>query len=314
MTSEIVIYLLLGFLVIIYLNSNITLSGLNINAQSDSNITIIEHLTKHTKKDKNYKGHPKNFTSHGYNISGKLNGENASLTYRFPLINNDESKFQINLSAINVSSIVNNFGTSTNCFGRRDDNTFELKTTSIDYLKKEMNKDGFYFNSFADYGINYNHVIDISKELTTQIAYFIVQELQNKGRDNYVNRVIATLNFVQFIPYGVPDFDHNKHTYFGLAIPHESLAISYSDCDSKSVLFSGILHHLIPSKNIIMVGCTADGGGHMIVGVSDLPFYGQTVKHTGKNYLLLETTTPIPIEHQPETKYQDISIIPVLQV
>lgn len=313
MTPEVVIYSLLGFLVIIYLNSNISISGININAQHDDNISIIEHLTKHSKKEKNYRGYPKNFTSHGYKILGKLNGEIASLTYSFPLIKNDESKFQIALHSKNVSSIVNNFGASTSCFGRRDEKTFELKTTSIEYLKREMNKDGFYFNSFSDYGINYNHIIDISKELTTQIAYFIVQELQNKGRDNYVNRVIATLNFVQFIPYGVPDFDQNQNTYFGVAIPHESLTISYSDCDSKSVLFSGILHHLIASENIIMVGCTADGGGHMIVGVSNLPFYGQSITHNGKNYLLLETTTPIPIENQPETKYKDINIIPVIQ-
>ena len=46
---------------------------------------LIEHLTKHSKKEKNYRGCPKNFTSHGYKILGKLNGEIASLTYSFPL-------------------------------------------------------------------------------------------------------------------------------------------------------------------------------------------------------------------------------------
>jgi hypothetical protein len=44
-----------------------------------------------------------------------------------------------------------------------------------------------------------------------------------------------------------------------------------------------------------------------------LPFNGQSLDYAGKNYLLLETTTPIPMEHQPENKFKELKVIPVIQ-
>jgi hypothetical protein len=120
------------------------------------------------------------------------------------------------------------------------------------------------------------------------------------------------LNFVQFIPYGVPEFDHDQDIYWGLALPHESLAISYSDCDSKSVLFATILVHLIRPENIIMVGCVMkDMGAHMIAGVAGFNYPGEYVSHNGKDFLLIETTTPHPLEAQPVGIYENIEVIPV---
>jgi hypothetical protein len=314
MSGEAMAYLILAVSAVVYLNSNLTLSGIVLRSADTDNLSVIEHLTKYTVKSKNYRRAPKNFQSHGYRIYGKIKGEEAVLTYQFPLVNSKESKFSITLHAKNVSSVVNGYGVSTSCFGRRDQDTYELKSSSVEHLQSEMNRDGFYFHSPTRFGIDYNHVITISKDLSAQIAYFISEELQTANCDNYVNRVKAALNFVQFIPYGVPDFDHEGNSYFGLALPHESISISYSDCDSKSVLFAGILHHLIPEENIILVGCTIDEGGHMIVGVSDLPFVGQRIEYGGKSFMLLETTVPAPIEFQPENKFKDIEVIPVYQV
>jgi len=314
MGSEFIIYLLIGMLAVIYLNSNLAFSSFNYHIKPNDNILIIEQLTKYSSKSKNYRKTPENFISHGYRIVGNIVGEEVHLNYVFPLHENTESKFTIQLNSKNVSSIVSAFGTSINCFGPIDKDNYALKSTSVDFLKSEMNKDGFYFHSTTQFGIDYNHVINISKDLSSQIAHFIVQELQAKGIDNYLNRVKATLNFVQFIPYGVPDFDHQEHTYFGLALPHESIGISYSDCDSKSVLFAGILHHMIPKENIILVSCIIEEGGHMIVGVSDLPFQGQKLEYSGKDYLLLETTIPIPIDYQPINKFQELKVIPIIQI
>jgi hypothetical protein len=91
------------------------------------------------------------------------------------------------------------------------------------------------------------------------------------------------------------------------------LAISYSDCDSKSVLFAGILHHLISEQNIILVGCTIEEGGHMIAGVAGIYFTGQYFPHQGKDYLLIETTTPIALENQPNNRFLDVEIISIKQ-
>jgi hypothetical protein len=178
-------------------------------------------------------------------------------------------------------------------------------------LKEQLNNNGFYFNNNGDWGLDYKYLLSISAEINTSIARFLANELYKNNLDSYVNRIIAALNFVQFIPYGVPDFD-DKHVYFGLALPQESVAISFSDCDSKSTLLAGILKNLIDVENIILVTCIYDGGPHMILGISDLPFEGPSVNYKGKDYFLVETTTPIPLEHHDTlSKYSNLKIIPI---
>jgi hypothetical protein len=313
--SEVSIYIVILVSTVILLNSNVSFGSKNIIGAKEKNILVIEHLTKYATKQKNYRREPKNFQSFGYLVFGKVVGEDAFFEYTFPLVDSHESLFRIKLNASNVSSTVNQFGCKTTCFARSGESEYAVQTNDLDFLHSNMNKDGFYFYGFEKrgYGINHNHIIDISKELTSRIAAFIVDELTKKQKDNYENRVRSALHFVQFLPYGVPDFDHADDCYFELALPHESFVLSYSDCDSKSTLFAGILHHLIDPENIILVGCVIDGGGHMITGVSGLYYPGQYYSFQDKKYLLIETTTPIPLELQPSNRFQEIEIHPVIQ-
>ena len=296
-------------LTVILLNTNIKAFSSSA-AGYQANLNIIEHLTKHSTKPKFYRREPKNYQSFGYAVNAKLMQEEVLLEYKFPLIDHRESVFRIKFNPLNFSSVVSQFGCSTRCFAPADGNFYALKSNDPEFLKANMNKDGFYFNHFGTkgFGINFDHVIVISTELSSRIAAFIVSELQSKGSDNYVNRVRAALNFVQCIPYGVPVFDHQDYTYFGFSIPFESMAISYADCDSKSAFFAGILHHLIDPKNIILVSCVIEEGGHMIAGVAGLPFSGQFINYHNKDYLLIETTVPIPLETQPSNKFKEVEV------
>lgn len=275
---------------------------------------IVEHLTQYASKKKNYRITPENYQSHGYKVSGKIVGNDAYLDYTFPLIFNNESNFSIKLNAYNVSTVISQFGCEMSCFEATNKDQVLLKVDNINHLKEKMNKDGFYFHSLDKdgFGINYKHVIQISTDLTSQIASFLLNELNRHKKDSYENRIQAALNFVQFIPYGVPYFDSETHSYMGLAIPHESLAISYSDCDSKSTLFAGILHHLIAPENIILVSCLIEEGAHMITGVAGLNYPGQYYNYNNKEFLLIETTVPIPLESQPSNKFKEINIIPII--
>lgn len=313
--SEAYIYILILFLTVILLNSNISFGSKGFNDVKGKNMLVIEHLTKYATKQKNYRRDPKNFQSFGYVVFSKIVGEDAFFEYTFPLIDSHEALFKIKLNAHNVSATVSQFGCKTSCFARTSDSEYAVQTNDIAFLHANMNKDGFYFYHFEKrgFGINHNHIINVSKELTSRIAEFIVDELTKKQKDNYENRVRSALNFVQFLPYGVPDFDHADDCYFELALPHESFVISYSDCDSKSTLFAGILHHLIEPENIILVGCMIEGGGHMITGVAGLHYPGQYYSFQDKKYLLIETTTPIPLELQPANRFEEIEIHPIIQ-
>ena len=313
--SEVYIYILILVLTVVLLNSTVSFGSKDLNGAKEKRILVIEHLTKYVTKQKNYRREPKNFQSFGYLVFGKVVGEDAFFEYTFPLVDSHESLFRIKLNAGNVSSTVSQFGCKTSCFARSGESEYAVQTNDLSFLHSNMNKDGFYFYGFEKrgYGINHNHIIDISKELTSRIAAFIVDELTKKQKDNYENRVRSALHFVQFLPYGVPDFDHGDDCYFELALPHESFVLSYSDCDSKSTLFAGVLHHLIDPENIILVGCVIDGSGHMITGVSGLYYPGQYYTFQDKKYLLIETTTPVPLELQPSNRFQEIEIHPVIQ-
>ncbi|MBM3164734.1 MAG: hypothetical protein FJZ80_04660 [Bacteroidetes bacterium] len=313
--SELYIYLIILIFAVAILNSNLAFGANPLKKNLTENLSVIEQLTKYSSKQKNYRRTPKNFASFGYAVHARMVEEDAFLEYKFPFVGSKEAQFTLKLNAKTTSSTVSKYGCKTHCFARDSANTYKLQSTDHTFLYQNMNADGFYFYGFGkdEYGINYNEVIALSDEVNYAVAKFIEIELQKMGKDTYENRVRAALHFVQFIPYGVPDFDAGDDSYFGLALPHESLAISYSDCDSKSTMFAGILHHLISEQNIVLVGCVIEGQGHMITGVAGLYYPGQYVSHQGKDYLLIETTTPITLENQPSNRFQEISVISVKQ-
>ncbi len=313
--SELVLYIVILIVTVYILNSNMTFGSNSKSATAEDNMLVVEHLTKLSTKKKNYRKAPKNFASFGYSIHGIINENGAHLNYTFPLVDSAEANFNIKLNTQNVSSIVSKYGCKSDCFARNDESTYALQSNDISYLRDNMNKDGFYFYDTSEngFGINYNFVVSICNDLNYDIAKFIETQLKSTGKDSYENRIRAALNFVQFIPYGVPDFDHEEDVYFGLSLPYESLAISYCDCDSKSVLFAGILHHLISEQNIVLVSCVIEGQGHMITGVAGVYYPGQYYSYQGKDFLLIETTTPIPIENQPSNRFDQIHLITIKQ-
>ncbi len=309
--SEVHFYIILIFGTVLFLNNHINIVRQNVQVHQDANLLIIEHLTQFSSKPKNYRRQPKNFQEFGYGVRGIIDDQKVRLDYRFPLIDEKEVEFRIELDVRNTSSTVSQYGAHNSCFGPVDSNLFQLASSDRGYLHEEMNKDGFYFKDFDDWGLDYNHVINISEDLCIRIAHFIVASLQDRGEDSYCNRVKASLSFVQYIPYGVPKFDEAEYTYFGLALPHESIGISYSDCDSKSALMAGILKNMIATENIILIICTMDGTGHMITGVAGLNVGGKTVRYKNKDYTLLETTVPHPIGYDSGSEYLDLKIIPL---
>ncbi len=280
--SEIYVYIIILLLTVFALNSNFSFGGSLSTTVSEKNLMIVEHLTQFSSRKKNYRKTPEKYSSNGYLINGEIVADAAYLEYKFPLIDSAESVFKIKLFAQNTSSVVSQYGSE------------HVVSSSNGTV------------------IDYNHVLKISHELGNPIAIFIKNELEKKGKDSYENRIRAALNFVQFIPYGIPNFDHENDVYWELALPHESIAISYSDCDSKSVLLATILVNLIRPENIILVLCQVkDMGAHMIAGVAGFNYPGEYHHYNGKDFLLIETTTPHPLEAQPVGIYEQIEVIPI---
>ena len=77
-------------------------------------------------------------------------------------------------------------------------------------------------------------------------------------------------------------------------------------------MLASILVNLIRPENIILVLCQVkDMGAHMIAGVAGFNYPGEYHNYNGKDFLLIETTTPHPLEAQPVGIYEQIEVIPI---
>jgi hypothetical protein len=273
-------------------------------------INLIEFLTQQKTREKNYDHPPVEFKEFGRSIYGEIiDGNSAKLYYSCPVIGHIENEFVLTMDVTTVSDAVNKFGTTTDCLEREGDRCRIVVESGLDYLLKNLNKDGFKFDG-SNFHVDYNYLAHHSGPVSKQIAEEILTILQSNGKDSYENRVVAATNFVQFIPYGQPEFDKGKDVYFGIAIPYESIILSFSDCDSKSLLLASILIHLIDYRNIIFIGCIT-GGPHMILGIAGLSFEGYKYTYGDKVYLLVETTVPHDIENHEHGNIEITRVYPI---
>lgn len=270
----------------------------------------MEYLTQYISKSKNYRGYIENYSSFGREVKPYRNGNEVGLEYQFPLIGQHTTTFTNVFEPVEVSRNVDCFGASTQYIYPVGDGWTINTQISPGELKRELSKCGFFVNT-SDWGVDYNKIIRESKEICYNIANFIVSDLNKVNKDSYENRIIAALNFVQHIPYGLPQFDTKNHVYMGIALIPESLVLGYSDCDSKSILLSSILIHMIDPEEIVLIKCTTSDGLHMITGVSGLYMQGTRTSFNGKDFLLLETTTPVGVNGHHFEGVEIIEYIPL---
>ena len=301
--SMVYFYILFILIIISYLTGFFdAYKNINFSYSTENSNSLIEFLTKYKTKTKNYSNPPENYTSYSNNIpSGNIFKDKVRFAYEFPLIKSERALFDCYLYPAEISNYVDLFGLS-NMLIVKNKNGFRLKdSNTFDELSIKMNQNCWYFNSFLDFGVDYKKLVTNYVSFTYPISKVIYNKLAYLGQDSYLNRVQAALNFVQFLPYGLPDFDTKEWYYFGVSTPPESFILGYSDCDSKSIFFASILARLIPLDNIILIECTvnstneSENGNHMMVAIAGLEIRGEMISCDDKEFILIETTTPIEI-------------------
>jgi len=296
-------YLFFIILLIIYLTGFFdSYQKVDLNYNIENINALINYLTQHKTKTKDYSRPPGNYAAYNSRIPvGQRVGDKVQFQYEFPLIKSKTAVFNTYLHPLETSYQVDLYGLPKELIIKNKDGFNLNSAISENEFSNHMNQFGWFFNSPTDFGVDYKKIVYSYIPFTKPISKLIFDQLTELGEDNYYNRVQAALNFVQFLPYGLPEFDTADWYYFGIATPPESFILGYSDCDSKSIFFAAILSELIPLENIILINCTvnssneASSGEHMMVAVSELQIQGEMVAHNDKNYLLLETTTPIAI-------------------
>ena len=121
------------------------------------------------------------------------------------------------------------------------------------------------------------------------IAEMIVSSLGDYGKDTRRNRIEMAMRFVQDIPYGIPKINDRERHYGGVIPPPKILIEGYGDCDSKVLLFVGILMYLIPGEDILFLNQT----DHVLAAVKEIPDKGLTyIEYNNETYLIAETAGP----------------------
>lgn len=139
--------------------------------------------------------------------------------------------------------------------------------------------------------VDLSAVTSYYRPFCAQIAQQLKSFLQEAGRDDRKNRIEMAMKFVQDIPYGIPESQKNDWYNGGLLTPPEVLIYNYGDCDSKSVLFAGILSFLIEPEDVIFLRSPS----HVLTAVHGQPEPGQYYivnDADSKKYILAETAGP----------------------
>lgn len=121
------------------------------------------------------------------------------------------------------------------------------------------------------------------------IAEMIVSSLADYGKDTRRDRIEMAIRFIQDIPYGIPDIKNKKRHFGGVIPPPQILIEGYGDCDSKVMLFVGILMYLIPGDDIVFL----NQDDHVLAAIKEKPQKGLTyIEFQGEEYLVAETAGP----------------------
>jgi hypothetical protein len=143
-----------------------------------------------------------------------------------------------------------------------------------------------------------NNVIEVDKSAVIAhyaetfckpIAGLIVQSLEEYRRDTRRDRIEMAIRFVQDIPYGIPDYADRDRHFGGVSPPPGILRNGYGDCDSKVLLFAGILIYLIPADDFVFLNQPE----HVLSAIIEEPDEGLTyIKFKDQIFLIAETAGP----------------------
>ncbi len=120
--------------------------------------------------------------------------------------------------------------------------------------RKEILKNGLFMIRNNYIVVDKNAMINEYSNYTKVIANWMINYLKDNYIDNRLNRIKLAMCFVQDIPYAVPD-EIDPNWYYGGVIPIPNIiTCGYGDCDTKAILFAGILCHLIDPDDIRFAG------------------------------------------------------------
>jgi hypothetical protein len=210
--------------------------------------------------------------------------ENYTIQYTFKDHYNNLQHYTLELPAGYTNSEIDVFGVPQWLFEPYIDNEYN-RTIRM----KEL-AEGLFMLSGKMIEVDKSAVISrYAETFCKPIAELIVRSLEEYGRDTRRDRIEFAIRFVQDIPYGIPAYSDKQRHFGGVSPPPGVLLNGYGDCDSKVLLFAGILIYLIPADEFIFL----NQAEHVLSAVKEKPTEGLTfVRFEDDEYLIAETAGP----------------------
>ena len=208
---------------------------------------------------------------------------NWIIDYSFKDHKNEMQDFTLVYPVERTRELIKGFGVPESLF-----EPYEVRPEVIEERERIL-KEGLFQKRGETLVVDLSATVDSYSELCRPIAEQIVEALDTYGTDSPRERIEIAMKFVQDIPYGIPESQFPGWHRGGLFTPPEVLIEMYGDCDSKSVLFAGILTSLIDARDILFL----QQSKHLLTAVKGEPEGGQTyITYEKQAYLLAETAGP----------------------
>jgi len=132
-----------------------------------------------------------------------------------------------------------------------------------------------------------NALVNASYRLLDPLYALLEQDTARYGLDRR-GRIELLMRFCQDIPYGIPPDVEGDRVISGVFPPPRCLLEGYGDCDTKALLFAGVLSH-DPAFEILFL----EVPGHMLVGIQGVPrAYEASATWRGRQFVMCEPVGP----------------------
>ena len=175
-------------------------------------------------------------------------------------------------------------------------------------LRQKATAHGIKMNTEGNrFSVDYNWVVHQSVGDLHKTANTIRSTARRKGYRSRRELVGAIASFVQELHYQLPpehriNDEGEKILTAGATMPLETLANQWGDCDTKSLLFAGLVRS-IKLVDVIFVGVE----DHLFVGIRMNPSQGDhSIPHEGRDWVLIELSDSWPIGHVPQNHLEVI--------
>lgn len=212
-------------------------------------------------------------------------GSKYIVNYIFKDHFDNKLEFRLELQKEQTDMMMEKFGVPKSIFSKH------LETSETRKRNEQILRQGLF-------GL-YNNTVEADKSAAIDyyaatfckpVAEQIVNELQKRGKDTRRNRIELAMRFVQDIPYGAPKCNDKSKFCGGINPPPKLLVEGYGDCDSKAILFAGIMIYLIDYNDIIFLIQKK----HILTAIKtgEKEKSKTYVRFHGKNYIIAETAGP----------------------